>query len=154
MRLLSSIIVRISLGPLLLVMVSGLSLLLFDMRSETSLRHVIAQHDGSARLKDVIQQAIGDMAAAQQSSSEYLMLSDAGLDAATMGKMTATSAARIKRVREALADLGRTSRREDADKALTTLATYEKAAAQMISMADSDPAMGISLLRTTSRRFG
>jgi hypothetical protein len=79
MRLLSSIIARIALGPLLLVLVSGLSLLIYDVHNETSLRQVIARHDQSARLKDVIQQAIGDMAAAQQSASEYLPPSDAGL---------------------------------------------------------------------------
>ena len=153
MRLFSSIIVRIAMGPSLLVLVSGLSLLLFDMRNEAALRHVIAQYDQSTRLKDVIQQATSDMAAAQQSSSDYLMLSDAGLDAATMNQMTASAAARIKNVHTALDDLGRMSSRENAEKAAAALASYETSAAQMISMATSDPAMGISLLRNTGRRF-
>ena len=153
MQFFSSIIVRIALGPSLLVLVSGLSLLLFDIRNEATLRHVVNQYDQSTRLKDVIQQATSDMAAAQHSSSDYLMLSDAGLDAATMNQMTASAAARIKNVRTALADLGRLSSRENADKAMIALASYETSAAQMISMATSDPAMGISLLRNTGRRF-
>jgi hypothetical protein len=81
MRFLSNIIVRMSMGPLLLVLVSGLSLLAFDFRSENSLRHVITKYDDSTRMKDIVQRAIADMAAAQQSASDHLTLSDAADDA-------------------------------------------------------------------------
>ena len=86
MRFLSSIMVRIAIGPLLLVLASGISLLLFDMRGESALRQVIAQHDESSRLKDVIQQAMGSMAAAHQTASDYMLLSDAGLVTAQPGE--------------------------------------------------------------------
>ncbi|HUB43974.1 MAG TPA: methyl-accepting chemotaxis protein [Acetobacteraceae bacterium] len=150
----SSIIVRVVLGPLLLVLVSALSLVLFDIRSGASLQHVVDQHNESARLKDVIQQAIGDMAAAQQGGSDYVMLSGAGLDAATMNNYMESYTRGIRGLHAALAELGRMAGRKDADKAEVALASYEKAAAQMFSMATGDPAMGISLMRNSSRRFG
>jgi methyl-accepting chemotaxis protein len=152
--LLSSIVVRVAMSPLLLVLVSTLSLVLFDIGSGASLRNVVVQHNESARLKDVIQQAIGDMAAAQQGASDYVMLSGAGLDAATMNKYMEAYTAGIRGLHAALAELVRMTGRKDADKAEATLGSYEKATAQMFSMATGDPAMGISLMRNSSRRFG
>jgi methyl-accepting chemotaxis protein len=152
MRFLSSIIARMSLGPLLLVLVSGLSLLVFDSRNETSLRHVIARHDEATRMKEVIQRAIGEMAAAQQSASDHLTLSDF-VDAAKLNEIKASFAVRIKNVRDALAVLGQMTSREDAEKSLTTLAAYEKAAEGMARTAEIERTLGISLLRGTTDKF-
>ena len=152
MRFFSSIIFRISLGPLLLVVVSALSLLIFDFRSETALRHVIAKHDESTRMKEVVQRAIGDMAAAQQSASDHLTLSDV-VDEAKLNQIKASFAARVKSVRDALADLGQMTNREDAEKSLTILAAYEKTAEQMARTAEIERTLGISLLRTTTDKF-
>ena len=93
MRFFSSIIFRISVGPLLLVVVSALSLLIFDFRSETALRHVIDEHDESTRMKDVVQRAIVDMAAAQQSASDHLTLSDV-VDETKLNQIKVSFAAR------------------------------------------------------------
>jgi methyl-accepting chemotaxis protein len=151
-RLFSSIIFRISLGPLLLVLVSGLSLLIFDLRGETSLKHVIAKHDESTRMKEVVQRAIGDMAAAQQNASDHLTLSDV-VDQAKLNQIKASFAARIKNVRDALADLGQMTSREDAERSLTTLAAYEKTAEQMARTAEIERTLGISMLRTITDEF-
>ena len=96
-RFFSSIISRISVGPLLLVVVSALSLLIFDFRSETALRHVIDKHDELTRMKDVVQRAIVDMAAAQQSASDHLTLSDV-VDETKLNQIKVSFAARVRRV--------------------------------------------------------
>lgn len=152
MRFLSSIIVRISLGPLLLVLVSALSLLIFDIRSENSLQHVIAKHDEATRMKEVVQRAIGDMAAAQQSASDHLTLSDV-VDEETLKQIKASFVTRMKSVRDALDDLGRMTSREDADRSLATVAAYEKAAEDLARTAEIDRTLGISLLRGTTDKF-
>jgi methyl-accepting chemotaxis protein len=153
MRFASSIIVRIALGPLLLVLASGLSLLLFDLRSESSLTHVIAQHDQSTRMKDIVQKAIGDMAGAQQNASDHLVLTDFGVDEAKMNQIKASFTTRIKSVHEALDGLSQMPGQEDVKKALTALTAYEKAAEQMARSAEIDRMMGISMLGTTTERF-
>ncbi len=135
MRLISSIAFRISLGPLLLVVVSAISLLIFDFRNETSLQHVIAKHDESTRMKEIVQRAIGDMAAAQQSASDHLTLADV-VDQANLNQIKALFAARLKSVRDTLADLGQMTSREDAERSLAILAGYEKTAEQMAKTAE------------------
>jgi methyl-accepting chemotaxis protein len=153
MRLVSSIPARISLGPLLLVLVSGFSLFLFDMRSEISLRHVVAKHDEATQTKEIIQQAIGDMAVAQQNVSDHLTLSDAGVGEPTLDRLKASFAARTKRVHEVLHDLGRTAGREAAQTADTALTNYEYVAAQMAKMAEIDRLSAVSMLRGTATKF-
>jgi methyl-accepting chemotaxis protein len=151
-RLFSSIIFRISLGPLLLVVVSALSLLLFDSSNKTSLKHVVAMHDESTRMKEVVQRAIGDMAAAQQSASDHITLSDV-VDQAKLNQIKVSFAARIKNVRDALGDLGQMTNREDAEKSLTILAGYEKTAEQMARTAEIERTLGIAMLRATNDGF-
>jgi methyl-accepting chemotaxis protein len=153
MSFVSSILARISLGPLLLVLVSGVSLLLFDMRSETALRNVIARHDEATQMKEIIQRAIGDMAAAQQSASDQVTLSDTGVGDATLNPMKASFAARIKSVHDALDDLGRMTSRTDAEAALTALSGYETLAGQMTEAAGIDRMSAISVLKAATTRF-
>jgi methyl-accepting chemotaxis protein len=152
MRFFSSIIVRISLGPLLLVLVSGILLLVFDMRSERSLQQVTARYDESTRLKEVTQRAVRDMAAAQQSASDHLTLSDV-VDQTKLSQIKASFAERIKDVRDALANLGQMTNRADSERSLTTLAAYEKAAEQMARSAEIERTLGISLVRPTTEQF-
>ncbi len=152
MRLISSIAFRISLGPLLLVVVSAISLLIFDFRNETSLQHVIAKHDKSTRMKEIVQRAIGDMAAAQQSASDHLTLADV-VDQANLNQIKALFAARLKSVRDTLADLGQMTSREDAERSLAILAGYEKTAEQMAKTAEIERSLAIAMLRPTTDKF-
>ena len=150
MRFVSSIPARISLGPLLLVLVSGLSLLLFDMSGARSLRHVIARHEEATRTKEIIQGAIGELNAAQQNVSDHLTLSDAGVGQATLDKLKASFAAHTRGVHDALDDLGRKTSRADAEVALTALKGYEFSAAQMAKMAEIERMSAVSMLRQTA----
>jgi len=153
MRIVSSIPARVSLGPLLLVLVSAISLLLFDLRGETSLRHVIARYDDATRMKQIVQTAIADMAAAEQNASDHLTLSDSGVGAATLNQLKASFAARTKSVHDALEDLGRMTSQADADNALAALKGYDYAATQMAKMAEADRLSAVSMLRETTTRF-
>ena len=56
-------------------------------------------------------------------------------------------------MRDALADLGQMTNREDAEKSLTILAAYEKTAKEMARTAEIERTLGISLLRTTTDEF-
>jgi methyl-accepting chemotaxis protein len=154
MKALSSILVRISLSPLILVIVGGLSLVMFDLGSNASLRQVVAKHDEATRNKATIQQAISDLAAAQQNASDHLTLSDSGVDKGRLEQLLASFGQRVDKVREALRQLGQVAGRDDAQATLASLDAYEKAARQMAQMAEVDRLMGVGLLGTTTDRFG
>ncbi|MTJ84307.1 MAG: HAMP domain-containing protein [Telmatospirillum sp.] len=149
----SSILVRISLSPLILVVIGALSLLVFDRQSASSLDDVIVRHDEATRTKETIQKAIGDLAAAQQNASDHLTLSDSGVDKARLDKLRTAFAGRMKSVREALQTLGGTTGRADAEATLAALDTYQKAADQMGQMAEVDRLMGVGLLGATQDHF-
>jgi methyl-accepting chemotaxis protein len=153
MRFVLSIPARISLGPLLLVVVSALSLLLFDMRSETSLRHVIAEHDEAVRTEGIIERAIGDMAAAHQSASDQVTLSDTGVGEAIVNRLKTSFATHVKSVHEALDDLGRMTSRTDTEAAVAALSNYESLATQMMRSAGIDRMSAISVLQGATTRF-
>ena len=59
-------------------------------------------------------------------------------------------AARLKSVRDTLADLGQMTSREDAERSLAILAGYEKTAEQMAKTAEIERSLAIAMLRPTT----